>query len=236
MYLAHKINAPAQNKHHTDTNKQTKKPAMVVTSTNNSTVTIGNISASASASARISSKSKSAGNSRRRQAIIITFSIVAALVWSVLIITWGHSLLMKSVPVAAQLDMEEGLPVENFIDLWPDDLQHLDFAETLHSCDPDTNSKCKTFVPEGTNGQHRIAVMSPPGGLGFLFEKFIMEVLRLQTPHLNATNIQLIRTSHVPPVRTEMPLGAVGCTYVLECAHNHDSFSFINFIDPRVSF
>ena len=182
---------------------------MVVTSSNTSTSTsISNSysnNASASTAGGISSKSKSAGNSRRRQAIIITSCIFAALAWSVLIITWGHSLLVKPGPAAAQLQMEEGLPVERFVDLWPDDLQHLDFAETLRSCDPDTNSKCKTFVPEGTNGQHRIAVMSPPGGLGFLFEKFIMEVLRVQTPLLNATSIQLIRTSHVPPVRTEMP-------------------------------
>ena len=136
--------------------------------------------------------------SRRRRALIISVGITAALLWTVLVISWSLALVMNT-EIAGQSMMEEGLPSLRTIDLWPDDYQHSAFQKTLKSCDPNMNSKCMTFIPEGAKGE-RIAVLSPPGALGLLFENFIAEVIRLHSPHSNATNLELIRGSHVPPV------------------------------------
>jgi hypothetical protein len=135
---------------------------------------------------------------RHRRAITISACITAALLWTVVVISWGLSLVVNP-EVAEESTMEEGLPSIRSIDLWPDDYQHIAFQKTLKSCDPNKNSKCMSFVPEGAKGE-RIAVLSPPGALGLLFENFIAQVVQLHSPHSNATNLELIRSSHVPPV------------------------------------
>jgi len=80
-------------------------------------------------------------------------------------------------------------------DLFPDDLQHEAFFETLKSC-TDTNNKCKTYIPPGSPVE-RIAILRPPGALAFVLDTFVAEVVRLHGKQKQ--KVELIPTSHVPP-------------------------------------
>lgn len=76
-------------------------------------------------------------------------------------------------------------------------LPHEDiFAQTINSCLPGQNKKCKMYVPE-ESGQ-RVALLAPPGDLTHVFFRLIQVVLgRAQKREL--TNIELIPTTHIAP-------------------------------------
>ena len=96
-----------------------------------------------------------------------------------------------------QSQEEEEQEEEQEIDVWPDDLQHKAFFATLKSCQwTETPDKCLRYVPEGTTTE-RIAVLRPPGAIGFLFEKFVNEVVKVHRDE--STDIELIPTSNLPP-------------------------------------
>jgi hypothetical protein len=96
--------------------------------------------------------------------------------------------------IQKQKIVDRGLPARE-IELFPDDLQHEGFYATLQSC-LNLTTKCKKFVPP-TSQKQRIAVLRPPGALGFVFDKFVQEVIRLHEHQ--ASVLEVITTSHVPP-------------------------------------
>lgn len=136
-------------------------------------------------------------------------AVVAIVSWASVLIAWTRSSLNHQSPAKViqqkeqkQQDqirkvVDQALPAKE-IDLFPDDLQHEPFFNTLKSCLPNgAEKKCKQFVPD--NHIQRIAILSPPGALGFVFESFIDEVVRLHSTEEQQATFELIKTSHVPP-------------------------------------
>ena len=91
--------------------------------------------------------------------------------------------------------LDQGIPARE-IELFPDNLQHEAFLGTLKSCLPAElgGAKCKQFLPD--TGMERIGILRPPGALGFVFDTFVDEVIRL---HPSNHTMDIIKTSHVPP-------------------------------------
>lgn len=71
------------------------------------------------------------------------------------------------------------------------------FLSTIKNCLPQTNKKCKKYIPENTSTQ-RIAIMAPPGDMTQGFLRFMDTVVeRAETKH--DIDIALIPTSHIAP-------------------------------------
>lgn len=146
-----------------------------------------------------------ARNSRYRY-LPTLLALIAVVTWASVLIAWMQSSLehpqaaSQQQPQQQQQQQQEkqrvvdrGLPARE-IELFPDDLQHQAFFATLKSCLPADKKSCKQFIPE--SGIERIGILSPPGALGFVFETFIDEVMRL---HPSNHSIEIVKTAHVPP-------------------------------------
>jgi hypothetical protein len=148
--------------------------------------------------------------------VLPTFlALVAIVTWASVLIAWMQSSLDH--PAAAtttsgsasiqsnkkkqimiqqrqkQQILDQGIPPRE-IELVPDNFQHEPFLATLKSCLPAEKLSCKQFIPN--TGIERIGILSPPGALGFVFDTFVDEVLRL---HPSNHSMEIIKTSHVPP-------------------------------------
>jgi len=77
--------------------------------------------------------------------------------------------------------------------LQPEDLFH----QTIKSCLPEENKKCKLYIPEKTTAE-RIAVMAPPGDFAVNFYR-LLEAIVTHAQKTQKVEIQLIPTTHVPP-------------------------------------
>jgi hypothetical protein len=148
----------------------------------------------------------------------LALGVIAIVSWASALVSWMRTSLAVVPPkkysaASVQQAADRGLPARE-IELFPDNLQHEAFYETLSSCLPSesmsiedkkeqdtTNGKkkkkknCNLYVPD--NGIERIAILSPPGAIGYVFEKFIDEVVRLhKTPE---QKMEFIKTSHSLP-------------------------------------
>jgi hypothetical protein len=90
------------------------------------------------------------------------------------------------------------------IRLEPTELVHEKrFRETIKSCLPSQNPKCKEFVPNWIGAeQHkveRVALISPPGEISSSLAHRIDEIIQKHNNRVGKLDIELIQTSHVPP-------------------------------------
>ena len=67
------------------------------------------------------------------------------------------------------------------------------FLDTLKSCNPQSNKKCKTYVIEGKTTE-RVALISPPGELTEAFFGLMEAVVAK-----DGADIELLHRTHIPP-------------------------------------
>jgi hypothetical protein len=153
---------------------------------------------------------------KQNRILPLALGIIAIVSWASVLVSWMQTSLSvappkKSSSASVQQVAEKGLPARE-IELFPDNLQHEAFYETLSSCLPSESTEekkeqdtsngkkknkknCNLYVPD--NGIERIAILSPPGAIGYVFEKFIDEVVRLhKTPD---QKMEFIKTPHSLP-------------------------------------
>jgi hypothetical protein len=90
------------------------------------------------------------------------------------------------------------------IRLEPTELVHEKrFRDTIKSCLPSENPKCKEFIPNWIGAeQHkvqRVALISPPGEISSSLAHRIDEIINKHNNRVGKLDIELIQTSHVPP-------------------------------------
>lgn len=137
--------------------------------------------------------------------------VIAIISWASVLISWMQSSLAVPPKKVVQQVMDRGIPARE-IELFPDNLQHEAFFETLANCVPTEEAavvlevqeeqkkkkkKCGLYVPE--NGIERIAILSPPGAVGYVFEKFIDEVIRLHATPEQLATMEFVKTPHSLP-------------------------------------
>lgn len=141
---------------------------------------------------------------KRRQSLLIKLAPLAAALWTIGIFIWAQSFMIKQPSSPKNSTPETNMkkvPAAHFdpghqYELWPDDYSSTEFFSTLKSCMPSDKKKCLEYIPDGTDEQ-RIALLRPPGSLGYLFTRFVEEVVRLHAN--NSTKLVLLPTSSVPP-------------------------------------
>lgn len=121
---------------------------------------------------------------------VTAFVTVLALAWAI-----GTFLLSNAVSIqdVNKEKVEEPLPTNAF-SAWPNSNDYPRFSKTLKECRPEKQQECLQFIPDK---KERIAIIRPPGEFGYMFERFVSDVVEYH--RTNTTNLELLPTSHVPP-------------------------------------
>jgi hypothetical protein len=111
------------------------------------------------------------------------------------VMNMNPKLLIRSDPLPSQPE----LAIIEVEDLAHEEL----FYNTIKSCIPAENKKCKEFVPDNGEAKkvQRVALVSPPGDIALSLHNR-MEQVMLQHNHRHSKDsldIDIITTSHVPP-------------------------------------
>ena len=96
----------------------------------------------------------------------------------------------KSIPLVAEVPIRkvEAKPLEH----------EESFFATIKSCMPETNPKCKIFIPEHTTTE-RVALLAPPGDMSNAFFRLLNVVVERAKKKNSAVDMQVIPTTHMAP-------------------------------------